>query len=443
MLKNKLIIILLLILIIFFINSNIVYSKTLTVGNTYKTINQAINDANNGDIIEVQKGLYNEQIVIKKAITLKGVGAPEIVISKDYTIEIKSPDVIIEGLTFISDGRDNNPASVTIFIDKSALRAIIKDNIFIKTMTGISNFEGSDLRIENNKISGRGDLGENDRGNCINLTGSQAVAVIGNKLDNCRDGIYMEVCHHSTVVNNEVTKSRFSIHTMWVDEGHFNNNVLYDNLVGLNIMYTKHSDIKGNICVGNRTIGLILNQTVRSEVTDNILISNTKGLFFHNSIYNNISRNLIMNNNLGLHCLGGSVDNKIWNNSFIQNEFQVKFVAAKNQFWDNNYWSDYIGWDVENDGKGDIPYETNTIVDQLFWRYPLSKMLFSSPALHVLIALEKQFPIIKTPRVVDKTPSMKPFHPDWKKLLKQYAAYKPQQYYGEMEKIANMSGGGF
>lgn len=253
----------------------------------------------------------------------------------------------------------------------------------------------------------------------------------------------MEVCHHATVLNNEVSKSRFSIHTMWVDDGRFNENVLFDNLVGLNIMYTKRSEIKGNISVGNRTIGLILNQTVRSEVTDNILISNTKGIFFHNSVYNNITRNLIMNNNLGLHCLGGSMDNKIWDNSFIQNEFQVKFVAAKNQFWDNNFWSDYIGWDIENDGKGDVPYETNTVVDQLFWRYPLSKLLFSSPALHVLIALEKQFPIIKSPRVVDQTPSMKPYHAEWKKLMTKYSAYKPQEYYGEMEKIANMSGGGF
>ena len=432
-----------LLFMVMLIISNNADAKTLVVGSSYKTITQALMDAKNGDIIEVNKGVYNEQIIIKKAIILKGMGSPEITINKDYTVEITCPDVTISGLTFISDGKDNNPASVVIIIDKKADRAIIKDNIFIKAMTGIYNLEGKDIVIENNKISGRGDLGENDRGNGINLTGSQAVTITGNKLDNCRDGIYMEVCHNSTISGNDVSKSRFSIHTMWVDNGHFNNNVLYDNLVGLNIMYTKHSEIKGNICVGNRTIGLILNQVVRSDVSDNILISNTKGIFFHNSIYNNISMNLIMNNNLGLHCLGGSVDNKIWNNSFIQNEFQVKFVAAKNQFWDNNFWSDYLGWDMGNDGKGDIPYETNSIVDQLFWRYPISKLLFSSPALNVLIALEKQFPIIKASRVVDQTPSMKSFHADWKELLKKYASYKPQQYYGEIEKIANMSGGGF
>jgi nitrous oxidase accessory protein len=112
-----------------------------------------------------------------------------------------------------------------------------------------------------------------------------------------------------------------------VDRGIFSRNTAHDNLVGLAIMYTKRSEIKNNLSFGNRTHGILFIQTVRSEIKGNTVIGNTKGLFLYNSIYNGIVSNIVMNNQLGIHSWGGSEDNEITGNSFIDNEVQVKYVS--------------------------------------------------------------------------------------------------------------------
>jgi nitrous oxidase accessory protein len=253
----------------------------------------------------------------------------------------------------------------------------------------------------------------------------------------------MELCHDATVVGNSIKESRYAVHTMWVDRGIFSENTAHDNLVGLAIMYTKHSRINDNMSFGNRTHGLLLIQTVRSEVAGNSLIGNTKGIFIYNSIYNELFTNLVMNNQLGIHNWGGSEDNKVSGNSFIANEVQVKFVARNNQEWDNNYWSDYIGWDMTGDGIGDTQYESNSIVDHILWRYPMAKILYTSPALQMLWILEKQFPVFDVPKVIDSKPAMSPLHANWEEVKDRLISYTPERIYGDIEKLPHLPRGGF
>ena len=156
--------------------------------------------------------------------------------------------------------------------------------------------------------------------------------------------------------------------------------------------------------------------------------------FFYNSVFNNLISNLIMNNHLGLHSWGGSEDNTVKGNSFISNKVQVKFIAGRDQQWDNNYWSDYMGWDMTGDGVGDMPYESNTVVDHILWRYPAAKLLYASASFQLLWMLEKQFPILKVPKVFDSKPSMLPLHKDWRKVKAKYP-YEPEKYLGDVEKI--------
>jgi nitrous oxidase accessory protein len=207
------------------------------------------------------------------------------------------------------------------------------------------------------------------------------------------------------------------------------------NLVGLAVMYSRQSVISDNLAAGNQTHGLLLNQTTRSTITGNTLVGNTKGVFFYNSVFNTVMNNLIMNNSLGFHNTGGSWDNIVEKNSFINNEVQVKFIAGRNQRWDGNYWSDYLGWDMKGVGIGDQPYESNTVVDHIFWRYPAAKLLYASASFQLLWVLEKQFPLLKVPRVMDTKPAMLPLHRDWKEVLAHYP-FAPEKYFGDIDKLA-------
>jgi nitrous oxidase accessory protein len=419
------------------------YAKTLTVGTDYPTISAALEKADDGDTIEVMQGEYKEHLKVDKSIHIKGIDRPVIVASQGNIIEISSPDVVIEGLTLTYNSPDLSRSDTAIRILKGSSGTTVRNNKLLNVMFGIWNIDDSNIRIENNTIVGIKELAKHNRGNCINLTGTQRAHITDNTLSYCRDGIYMELCHDANVVRNRIKDSRYSVHTMWVDRGVFSDNTAHDNLVGLAIMYTEHSEINNNLSFGNRTHGLLFIQSLRSEIKDNTLIGNTKGIFLYNSIYNELTSNLVMNNQLGIHNWGGSEDNKISGNSFINNEVQVKYVARENQEWDNNYWSDYIGWDMTGDGTGDSHYESNSVVDHILWRYPTAKVLYTSPALQMLWMLEKQFPVFEVPKVVDRRPAMSSLHADWKDLRDRYSSYTPERIYGEIKKLPHLPGGGF
>ena len=107
-------------------------------------------------------------------------------------------------------------------------------------------------------------------------------------------------------------------------------------------------------------------------------------------------------------------------NDFIDNREQIRYVAARDEQWgtkDGNYWSNYVGWDRDGNGIGDLPYEANDVVDRLTWRLPMVKLLLDSPAIQSLRLIAQQFPLLRAPSIVDRKPHMRPSHADWSKWL--------------------------
>ena len=89
-------------------------------------------------------------------------------------------------------------------------------------------------------------------------------------------------------------------------------------------------------------------------------------------------------------------------------------MGARYERWgadSGNYWSNYLGWDRDGNGVGDVPYEANDMVDRLTWRHPTIKLLLASPAVQALRLVVQQFPVLRVPTVVDPTPRMPPNQP--------------------------------
>ena len=106
-----------------------------------------------------------------------------------------------------------------------------------------------------------------------------------------------------------------------------------------------------------------------------------------------------------------NTNNRISSNTFAGNEQQVKYVATRTQEWSvegrGNFWSDYLGWDRNDDGLGDVPYEPNDNVDRLLWMYPQVRLLMNSPAIQVLRWVQRAFPVIRMQGVQDSHPLMR------------------------------------
>ncbi len=86
--------------------------KNITQITSYPTIQLAVNAANNGDVIEIDPGTYNEQVLINKEVTIKNsgvkpvinfTGTPALVSGKLTIFEITVPNVTIDSLDFEVD----------------------------------------------------------------------------------------------------------------------------------------------------------------------------------------------------------------------------------------------------------------------------------------------------------------------------------------------------
>jgi nitrous oxide reductase family maturation protein NosD len=405
------------------------------------SIRAAIAGAAVGDEISVAPGVYRERIVIDKPLSL--VGAEGAVIDaggEGQPVVVTAADVVVEGFTLRGCGRDPEQGNAGVRVGQEAARVRVSRNVIEGCPFGIWIHGSADARVEHNRVSGVVELLGNDRGNCVHLWNTKRTQVTGNTLANCRDGIYMELSTDAVVAGNTIRDSRYSVHNMWCDNAVYEDNLASGNLVGLALMFSKRIQARRNTLYDNATHGILLTQVTRSVVVENVVIGNTKGIFVYNSLFNDIRDNFVGHNNLGLHYWGGSEENQLHGNTFMDNEIQVKFVAAYDQEWPDNFWSDYVGWDVDGDGRGDVPYRSNTLADELLVRYPLARLMLASPALQVLAIAEREFPVITVPKGVDRSPRMKPPRGDWLALLERYPT-KGHAYYGSLDKLPHVPGG--
>lgn len=400
----------------------------------------ALAAARDGDVLELGPGVHRGALRIEKAVTLRATDGA--ILDGEATgsaIAVAAPDVTIERLTIRNCRIDDASSDAGIWVEQEAARVRLIGNTIEGCRFGVWLNGSADAEVIGTTITGVQALSHNGRGDCIHLWDADGARIVDNSVRYCRDGIYMELSTEARIERNEVTDSRYALHTMWCDRSQYLENYAHGNLVGLALMFSERIQAIGNVLHNNRTHGLLWVQVTRGTVDGNIIIGNTKGLFVYNSLYNTFRGNLIARNNLGGHYWGGSEDNVIESNAFVDNEIQLKFVAARDQTWTGNFWSDYSGWDTDDDGRGEVPYRSNTLIDSLLWDYPLSKLLTTSPAFQVLALAEREFPVITFPKVIDPAPQMVPSMGEWAALLERYPA-KPVQYYLEMEKLPHLPG---
>jgi len=158
----------------------------------------------------------------------------------------------------------------------------------------------------------------------------------------------------------------------------YGNNITNNKNDGIDSWHSSNSSIYGNNITNNKNDGIFLDGCSNNNIYGNDIAYNDEGIVFwkssNNKVYgNNLTRNeirldqssnynTIFGNNItkGLDSiiLFSSKSNIIYHNNFIDT-LQVSRYNTSNT-WDNgvegNYWSKYIGVDLDHDGLGDTPH---------------------------------------------------------------------------------------
>ncbi|HFC53104.1 MAG TPA: nitrous oxide reductase family maturation protein NosD [Gammaproteobacteria bacterium] len=379
-----------------------------------ESLSAAVQAAAPGDVISVERGYYRDNLVIDKPLVLRGLNRPTLSGgNRDDVIRIKAKDVVIEGFIIRDSGTDLTAQNAGIYVEPGADRAIIRNNDLTYNLFG-TWIEGVDgVRVINNLITGKRDLRSADRGNGIQLYNTTNARIIDNNISFCRDAIYVDITYDAVFRGNRLHHLRYGTHYMNSHNNLWENNESYLNRGGLALMMVRNQVVRNNVAWGNTDHGILLRTMQDSTLENNVVARNGKGFFIYDAEYNTVRNNLIINNRIGIHLWAGSIHNDVQGNDFIQNRNQVRYVAAHDEEWRNNYWSNYVGWDRDADGFGDVPYEANDLVDRLIWKFPYMKLLMSSPAVQTLRMVARQFPLLRSPSIVDPGPRMQPLHTDW------------------------------
>ncbi len=155
-------------------------------------------------------------------------------------------------------------------------------------------------------------------------------------------------------------------------QGGSNNNTVQGNIVkdstwyGIILQGVEENRIKRNIISNNDNYGIVIHESNNNTILENNISNNSiAGIDFQTTFVNFAEYNKIIKNNITDNgALGISVDTYSKNNTFFQNNFRNNFKHAwddgSNNTWDSgaigNYWDDYSGADIDDDGIGNTPY---------------------------------------------------------------------------------------
>jgi len=256
-------------------NGNWLYVGGSGEGN-YTKIQDAIDNASNGDTVFVYNGTYYENIQINKTIDLIGEYNSTTIIdgSKvDTDVTIVCPQVDITGFTIRNSGTESNNAGIYMN----------------------SNFN----KIENNIIS-----------------------------YNCH-GVFLDgnYCSDNIIRNNTISNNAFGI----TIESGSNNDILYNYIsnnryIGILIRFTSNYN--------NISYNQILNNKYGIEIHNN----STGFIIYWVLPANIITSNNISFNGVGIYIFG-LVENHILKNNFIFNYKNAYFMINTRNIWIGNYWN--------------------------------------------------------------------------------------------------------
>jgi len=266
----------------------------------YSSIQEAINNATEGDTIYVSSGTYYEHVVVNKTVSLIGENATTTIIDGNKT----GTDLLVtaNGVTIQEFTVENG--EVGVHFDWSNNSALMESNV-------IENIDGVLVRLSNN------------------CTIHDSLA--GN---NTQRGVLITESRNFTVSNN---------HVFGNDWYGINANASVNGLIAQNDVYGNYYDGIGLL---NSTNCII----TRNNVKENVLI----GVW-----------------------IDSSNDNLIYHNNIVNNSIQATAFPSTNA-WDDgvegNYWSNYTGIDLNNDGVGD----TSHVIDEGNQdNHPLMGILYS------------------------------------------------------------------
>ena len=321
-------------------------------GGDYLTIQDGINAAGEGDIIHVEAGIYYENVVVNKTISLVGASSESTTIDgggEGDVLYINVNWVNVSDLKITNSGSDQDDAGVELDrVDNCR----IENNTCSNNNYGIFLDFSSSNMIANNTINPDNDYG-------ILLNQAEGNAIINNTSSNNGCGVMLSShSNNNFLFNNTITGNFHNGIDIKSDGGV--NNTIKNNIISRN-----DEDPSGNY--PTLWIGTDRNKIFNNTITDN----GGHGIYLKYASNNSIENNTCSNNWDGIKLSTDSSNNLLFQNVVERNLHNgiflyknagsnniIKFNTIKEN--DNDQTGVYSGINIQSNFS-DI--KNNTIID--------------------------------------------------------------------------------
>jgi nitrous oxidase accessory protein len=205
---------------------------------------------------------------------------------------------------------------------------------------------------------------------------------------------------------------------MHSNDNRVENNHIYENSVGLSMMYgngliMRRNHIRQSVGATGTCVGI--KEASGVNIIDNDIYYCAMGIFLDLSPFDPEMRNLIQGNRIafndvGIGFLNDWEGNEIKDNRFRGNITQVQVEgagSAKRNEWSGNFWDDYEGFDRDRDGRGDVPYRSYAYAGRVWMDVPPARFFKATPLLEAVDFLEKLAPFSEPLLLMeDKSPRL-------------------------------------
>ncbi len=368
----------------------------------------------NGTLIP-PPGTYAGPVSLDFPITIDGQGKVTIDAGgKGSVIYIDTDGAIIKNLHLTNSGESHNDIDAGIQVRGNF--NVIKDNIIDNCLFGVDLQQSEHNIVRRNRISSKPvELGV--RGDSVRLWYSFYNKITDNIIRDSRDMVVWYSANN-TISRNDSRNGRYSLHFMYSRFNEVDSNHYEHNSVGIFLMYSDGVVVRNNYIAyanGPTGMGIGFKETSGVVIANNKILYCATGLYIDVSPFQPDSNNLIHDNviaftSIGIDFLNDWTGNIFERNSFKSNQTQIAVSGGKTanrNVWIGNYWDDYEGFDLNNDGIGDTPYELYGYADRIWMDIPSARFFQGTPVMSVLDFLERLAPFSTPDMLVrDKKPLM-------------------------------------
>jgi nitrous oxidase accessory protein len=306
----------------------------------------------------------------------------------DAAVRVHAADVRIEGVQIIR-------ATFGILVEKSR-RAVVRGNV----------------------VAGNPGVTVGMRGDSIRLWETTDSVVEGNQVLDGRD-VVVWYSSRNRIIDNRIVRSRYGTHLMYSSDCEVAGNRYEADVVGAFVMYSHRVRVHDNIVVGaaasaEMAVGLKDSGDVTLE--RNGLVHAGIGLYLDGNPppgeVNRIAGNAVQLCDTAIVFHAGGARVELIGNELSDNQVAVRVDGrgdALGVTWDGNYFDDYVGYDLDGDGIGDLPYELRSLSGELMSRYPNLAFFRGAPSLALTDAVTHLVPLLQPPALLrDPRPRMSP-----------------------------------